>query len=99
MVVDDFLTLNLHKAMTPIYLLIDADSIVYNATMCSKLESDDGWVYDIEQAKWKFDETYHNIVNTLADKYQMDVIRVQMLSVGKITSASSYPQAIKVAVS
>lgn len=83
MVVDDFLTLNLHKAMTPIYLLIDADSIVYNATMCSKLESDDGWVHDIEQAKWKFDETYHNIVNTLADKYQMDVIRVQMFIGGE----------------
>ena len=69
--------------MTPIYLLIDADSIVYNATMCSKLESEDGWVHDIEHAKWKFDETYHNIVNTLAEKYQMDVVRVQMFIGGE----------------
>ncbi len=53
--------------------LIDAESILYSSTTCSKLISEDGYVHDIDEAVFKFNEQLMLIINTIWEKYDVEV--------------------------
>lgn len=65
-------------------VLIDADSLLFAACLDKKENTDDGkgFMYDIEDAKHKFDESVQKIVNTLEDDYTFDVLEYKLFLEG-----------------
>ena len=53
---------------TEITLLWDADTTLHGATRCSKEESEDGFIHELEDATFKFDEAIHKIVGSLEEQ-------------------------------
>jgi 5'-3' exonuclease len=64
-------------------LLIDADSICFQSTVCSKTESESGFVESTEIAVAKFDEKIHLIINTLWENYNVGVNRFALFVGGE----------------
>lgn len=52
-------------------VLWDADSSIFKSCVCSKEESDDGFIHDVDDAILKFENEYQGIVNVLAEVYDM----------------------------
>jgi 5'-3' exonuclease len=66
-------------------LLIDADSLVFAACLDKKENTEDGkgFMYDIEDAKHKFDESVQKIVNTLEDDYALNILEYKLFLEGE----------------
>lgn len=54
-------------------LLIDADSLLFQSTVCSKEQDEEGFVRDPNEAVSKFDERLHLIINTIWENHQYNV--------------------------
>jgi 5'-3' exonuclease len=52
-------------------ILIDAESMLYKATTCNKDISEDGYVHDMAEAMFKFNEQLMLVLNTLWEKYEV----------------------------
>ena len=55
------------SVMKKIFLLIDADAMVYASSVVSKEESDDGFQHDLEEGKLKFDNILHHLTSHFED--------------------------------
>lgn len=57
-------------------VLMDADGSLYQSCVCKKEDTEDGkgFIYDIEDAKSKFEEKVYSIINTLEDQYQFNIV-------------------------
>lgn len=53
-----------------VFLIIDADSLVYAACLCSKEEDEEGFIRDSNEVIFRFDESFHKIIN---DLYELGV--------------------------
>lgn len=57
------------------YLVVDADSLMYAACLCSKEEDPEGFVRESGHAISRFDESFQSIVNDLYEHHSVDVTR------------------------
>jgi len=57
-------------------LIVDADSILYHAVLCSKELHESGFTQTMEEAIFRWDEKIHDIHNTLWEKYDVDPTEV-----------------------
>lgn len=55
------------------HLAIDADSIIYGASLCSKEEDEEGFVRDLDEAAYRFDEKFMKVINELEETYQIEI--------------------------
>lgn len=54
-------------------LAIDADGLLYGACLCKKEEDETGFVQDLEDASFRFDEKFMKIHSILEEGYDFDV--------------------------
>lgn len=55
--------------MKEVFILIDADSLIYKSCVCKKEEDEQGFIRDFDEATGKFDEGLFYILNYFEDNY------------------------------
>ena len=57
-------------------ILMDADSSLHQSCVCKAEDTEDGkgFVYDLEDATFKFDEKVQSIINTLEEEYGFNIL-------------------------
>jgi 5'-3' exonuclease len=53
-------------------VIIDADTLLFTSCLCSKELSEDGYIHDIEEAKYKYDESLFKIINHLWEQHGIE---------------------------
>jgi len=59
--------------MGNVHLAIDADSFIYGSCLCSKDDDEEGFVRDIDEAIFRFNEKFMKVVNELEETYSFNV--------------------------